>query len=174
MDSVDGRGGSLQQRSHHLPYHSHSTQCVYCNIQMSGIPLEQQPVDQAAALPPAPRHLMAHTTLPESIQTTGEPRAHAAVPGCTTQPCSRHMWSRAEAALGSQTKSRRSLAARQNIPRAQMFGKASSGGRQSRAASPRCDTTRNVCKHHLAEVRCLFIAFKGRRDWLLVLAGSNG
>lgn len=61
MDSVDGRGGSLQQRSHHLPYHSHLTQCVYCNIQMSGIPLEQQPVDRAAALPPAPRHLMAHT-----------------------------------------------------------------------------------------------------------------
>lgn len=147
---MDGRAGNLQQPSPPLSF-SFDAKCVYCNLQMSSILRQQQPVDQA--LPPAPRHLMAHTTLPESIQITGQPRAPAAVPGCKMQPCSCHMWPRAEESSqgARQRASTRWQPSRTSLVH-RCLERQARGGAQSRAVSPRCDTTRNVCKHHLAEV----------------------
>lgn len=67
-------------------------------------PNVQYPTGAAGSGPQHHKHLMARTTLPESIQTTGEPRAPAAAPGCTMQPRSRHMWPGAEAAPGARRK----------------------------------------------------------------------
>lgn len=142
---------------------------IWCSV-LIAITKLQHPTGAAAGGPRLQqRSIWWHTPHSQKASwapgSPGEPQ----LPACPAAR-SRHMWPGAEAARGA----RRKAGGPQSIPCAQMFGKAGSGGPRSRAASPRCDRTRNVCKHHLAEVRCLLIAFKGRRDRLLVLAGSNG
>lgn len=160
MDSVDSREGSLQQRSHVNP--------IRCSVLIA---ISKHPASRISRSEQgSASSIWWHTQslVPESIRIPGEPRASLL---SRAERCS-HMWPGAEAAQSSDEKQALAGSPAEH-PLCAHVGKGSSGGPRSRAVSPRCDSTRNVCKHHPAEVGCLLIAFKGRRDRLWVLAGSN-